>query len=312
MNDFTTPKDAYIADIKGLVQIELADSGAAPSTIKNGDRVPSGTVLTLNKGSEMSLAFDDGSQQRVALPLGEGEDGLVIDTIASEEQATAQFQVTNAATSGNELSDIEAIQALIASGDGDIDSPNTIAGGETGNEGTSTVTIARDGAELLAEAGVDSAPLEVALATVAEPETLDASTQPTLTQSDVNVVEEDTTASGNVLDNDSDLDDVLIIQSYTVLGDPNLYLSGQTATIEDGILTVNNDGSYTFIPADDWNGQLPVVNYLTNTNVTDTLSISVTPVNDVPFITIADTSVTEDVAVTATSTLSVTDALSMT
>ncbi len=177
MNNFTTTKDAYIADVKALVQIELADSGAAPSKMQNGDRIPSGSLLTLSKGSEMSFAFDDGSQQRVALPLGEGENVLIIETIASEEQAAAQSQVANAVTTGNDLSDIEAIQALIASGDGDIDTLNTIAGGETGNEGSSTVTIARDGAELLAEAGVDSASLEPILATVLEPETLDASPQ---------------------------------------------------------------------------------------------------------------------------------------
>ncbi|MFT6899741.1 MAG: hypothetical protein ACJA13_004182, partial [Paraglaciecola sp.] len=293
VNSFTTPKNAHVADVKGTVQADLAQQGS----LQSGDRIAPGTVLTLNKGSEISLSFDDGSQQRIALPLGEGQDLLTVEAITAEEQTAAQAQAANTATPDNVLADIDAIQALIESGE-DITTPDTAAGGETGNEGTSTVTIARDGEELLAQAGFDTQPLEIAQATTERPATQVASNQPPLTQSDVNVVAEDTTASGNVLDNDSDADNVLSVQSYTVAGDATVYLGGQSATVENGNLTVNTDGSYTFIPADDWNGELPVVSYLTNTNETDTLSISVTPVNDAPVAENDSFSVREGEAVT--------------
>ena len=39
-------------------------------------------------------------------------------------------------------------------------------------------------------------------------------------------------------------------------------------------------GSYTYTPAQDWNGALPVITYTTNTGATATLTINVTPVDD--------------------------------
>ena len=45
-------------------------------------------------------------------------------------------------------------------------------------------------------------------------------------------------------------------------GDPTVYTAGQTATIAGvGTLTINADGSYTFTPAANYNGAVPVATY---------------------------------------------------
>ena len=263
LNNFTTPKDAQIIAVKGSVQSELPGQ----TSLQNGGSIPLGTVLTLNKGSEISLSFDDGSQQRISLPLGEGESTLSFANIADEGQFINSPQLADAEASASDLSDIEAIQALIESSEDDIETPDTAAGGDN-NEGSSTVTIARDGEEVLAQAGVDSVALAQSQALVAEQLEAQLDPQPTLTQPDLNVSPEDSIAAGNVLDNDSDVDDALSIQSFTVEGDGTVYLAGQTAPVEDGTLTVNANGTYNFEPAADWNGEVPVVTYLTNTNAT--------------------------------------------
>ncbi|WP_394497178.1 Ig-like domain-containing protein [Shewanella sp. ENK2] len=101
---------------------------------------------------------------------------------------------------------------------------------------------------------------------------------PTEVVNDSIIIAEDTVAEGNVLDNDSDTDDALTVVSFEVNG--QTYSAGDSVTLDEGVLTLNEDGSYTFTPNTDWNGQVPVITYTTNTNVTATLTIEVTPVAD--------------------------------
>ena len=277
MQNFTTTKDAQIVDVSGLVQTESAQN----AVLQRGESIPSGTVLTFAEGSEITLIFEDGTEQTIT---GAPDETLAINDQTTQQTSAAaiteaQNATADAAIPTDVQADIEAIQGSIESGD-DIDLPDTAAGGLTGNEGTDFVTLDRDGNELLAGAGVDTAELDNPAAPTEDPELFARGSQPTLTQSDANVVEEDTTASGNVLDNDSDADDVLSVQSFTVAGDPARYLAGQTAIVEGGSLIVSQDGSYSFVPAENFNGDVPVVTYTTNTNASDTLSIIVTPVNE--------------------------------
>nr|WP_320406660.1 Ig-like domain-containing protein [Escherichia coli] len=98
---------------------------------------------------------------------------------------------------------------------------------------------------------------------------------------------EDTTLTNgeNLLTGASDLNgDALTVKSFTVGN--TTWAAGQTATLAGyGALTLNADGSYTFVPVADWNGNVPQVTYTitdgrTNGDVTSTLDISVTPVQD--------------------------------
>ncbi|MCF7505483.1 VWA domain-containing protein, partial [Vibrio sp. L3-7] len=107
----------------------------------------------------------------------------------------------------------------------------------------------------------------------------------TNTLPDTRTVDEDTSISGNVLTNDTDTDNTLSLQSIEVGG--TSYNVGDTITLTGGELTVEQDGSYSFVPSDHWSGNVPTVTYTTNTGVSDTLDITVSAVADAPRVTIA-------------------------
>jgi len=103
---------------------------------------------------------------------------------------------------------------------------------------------------------------------------------------DTTSVPEDTTATGNVLTNDHDVDgDPLHVTTFTI--GSSTYAAGATASIAGvGSLTLNADGSYRFVPVADWNGTVPTVTYALNDgniggDATSTLDITVTPVPDI-------------------------------
>jgi VCBS repeat-containing protein len=90
-------------------------------------------------------------------------------------------------------------------------------------------------------------------------------------------VSKDNPASGNVLTNDSDIDNTLSVTSFTVGGVS--HNAGDSVTVSGkGDLTVNADGSYTFTPLAGWSGVVPQVSYLTNTGSSSTLDIVVSAV----------------------------------
>ena len=65
---------------------------------------------------------------------------------------------------------------------------------------------------------------------------------------------EDSAATGNVLTNDTDVDNVLAnfaVTQFTVTGDATVYAAGATATIAGkGTLVVNANGTYVFTPVE--------------------------------------------------------------
>jgi VCBS repeat-containing protein len=117
--------------------------------------------------------------------------------------------------------------------------------------------------------------------------TINPINDPTITVADTGSTNEDTTltvdAAHGILSNDSDLDDVLTVDSFTIAGDATTYASGNTAVIAGvGTLTINSNGSYEFVPAANYNGAVPVATYTTNTGLTETLTITINPINDPP------------------------------
>ncbi|WP_409932496.1 cadherin domain-containing protein, partial [Vibrio harveyi] len=108
---------------------------------------------------------------------------------------------------------------------------------------------------------------------------------PTNTASDVVTTDEEQQLQGNVLLNDSDGDNVLLVDHITVNNTD--YAVGQTVSLSNGTLVVNQDGSYTFDPVKDWSGDVPTITYTTNTGATETLDIDVVAVADKPTISIS-------------------------
>ncbi|WP_146779153.1 Ig-like domain-containing protein [Vibrio tarriae] len=106
---------------------------------------------------------------------------------------------------------------------------------------------------------------------------------PTVTESDFVSGNEDQIISGNVLSNDSDLDDELRVSTISVNGQE--YSAGNAIELTEGKLTINANGSFTFEPTEHWSGKVPEIQYTTNTGKTDTLTIEVKAVADAPNVT---------------------------
>ncbi len=139
--------------------------------------------------------------------------------------------------------------------------------GYTGTVSTVTYTVS-DTAE------TDSADLVI---------TVRDNNPPTL-QDDTAVTPQGTTLNSGVpgvLGNDSDPDgDALVVTSFNVNG--NNYAAGTTVHLSEGDLTLNADGSYTFVPASGYVGLVPTVTYTASdgyTTGTAHLDITVDYVN---------------------------------
>ncbi|EMA3775304.1 Ig-like domain-containing protein [Vibrio cholerae] len=123
---------------------------------------------------------------------------------------------------------------------------------------------------------------------------------PTVTESDFVSGNEDQIISGNVLSNDSDLDDELRVSTISVNGQE--YSAGNAIELTEGKLTIDANGSFTFEPTEHWSGKVPEIQYTTNTGKTDTLTIEVKAVADAP-------NVTAVFGDTVTSNITISDAL---
>ena len=110
---------------------------------------------------------------------------------------------------------------------------------------------------------------------------------------------EDEVSVGNVLTNDTDIEnDSLSLTGFTIQGLAGTFSAGQTVTIPAvGTLIINTDGSYTFNPLAHFNGAVPTITYSIsdgNSTATSTLNLSVTAVNDVPIASPITLTVDED------------------
>ncbi|EJM38726.1 hypothetical protein PMI26_04617, partial [Pseudomonas sp. GM33] len=111
--------------------------------------------------------------------------------------------------------------------------------------------------------------------------TVTAVDDPSVLAADTQTIAEDTAAIGNVLSNDSDIDNALSVVTFTIDGVPGTFTAGQTATIANvGTLVIGANGAYTFTPDANYNGTVPTVSYTVTDGSTSTLNINVTPVDD--------------------------------
>ncbi|WP_035891238.1 VCBS domain-containing protein, partial [Legionella norrlandica] len=113
---------------------------------------------------------------------------------------------------------------------------------------------------------------------------------------DIQATNEDIPLSGNVLTNDSDVDNdraSLAVTQFIVNinGALRTYNPGEKAIITGiGELTINSDGAYTFIPEPNYNGDVPLITYTVsdgNDISTAILSIRVIPVIDTTTVTLS-------------------------
>ncbi|WP_351089791.1 cadherin-like domain-containing protein, partial [Shewanella sp. S1-49-MNA-CIBAN-0167] len=81
------------------------------------------------------------------------------------------------------------------------------------------------------------------------------------------------------------VDGPITVTTFTVAGDATVHTADGTDVVIAGVGTfsLDSDGVYTFTPASNYNGAVPVVTYTLTDGVstdTSTLSLTVTPVND--------------------------------
>ena len=128
---------------------------------------------------------------------------------------------------------------------------------------------------------------------------------------DSKTVAEGSTVTGNVLLNDSDIDNTLAVASFRVAGNQTTFNAGQVATLANqGTLLVQADGSYVFTPLTDFNGAVSQVTYTLNTGSSSSLGLSVTAVNDAPTgAVLIDGTVKQGQVLTASNTLADADGL---
>src|SRR5450830_1554627 len=184
------------------------------------------------------------------------------------------------------------------------------AGKSTGTVSVDTPANLADGKDLSISATITAASggnyENLAINPEAATTTVVAVDNPSVLVADTNTVAEEHAATGNVLSNDSDIDNVLTVATFTV--DGNTYAAGKVAFIEGvGSITIGTDGAYAFTPVKDFNGEVPQIGDTTNTGSSSTLDVTVTPVNDAPVAAVVEAGGAEDSAQGIAVKLSATD-----
>ncbi|CAH1545099.1 putative Serralysin [Vibrio rotiferianus] len=93
--------------------------------------------------------------------------------------------------------------------------------------------------------------------------------------------------SGNLLDNDGDT--IQSVSEFSIAGSNTVHSIGSRVAIEGGFITVQANGQFLFEAADNWNGNVPAITYVTDTGASARLNIEVEAV-DSPTVTDKDSS----------------------
>ncbi|NRD75738.1 tandem-95 repeat protein [Shewanella sp. VB17] len=264
MESIVTAQSGLVTLVKGKITMTL-DGVTKP--ISSGTQLPTATTLVIEDGAQIEILYADDSTYS----------NITSETLLDQDV----------------LDEIETLQTLIASGeDPTLDLPDTAAGQVNGNQGSSNIiSITRSANETLANAGFNTDGAQQTEFSLQSTNSAILADNPSIPTNDIDTINEDTVATGNVLTNDSDIDSDLSILSFSV--NNTIISAGNTAQIESGSLIINADGSYIFTPNNNWNGPLPLITYTTNTGASATLTINIIPVDD-PSILVNDTNITNE------------------
>ncbi|MEZ9597118.1 Ig-like domain-containing protein, partial [Shewanella sp. 10N.261.52.F9] len=266
----------------------------------NGDNYTAGSTVELDGGSlvineDGTYTFTpnenwNGSVPVISYSTNTGETATLTITVTEDATDLSNDSITVAedtVASGNVLSNDEAGNTSVVSftldtnGNGNQES---FTAGESVTLSGGILLIGTDGSYSFTpnENWNGSLPVITYTTNTGETATLNIEVtqvdDPSALVNDSQTIVEDTVANGNVLDNDSDIDNNLNVTSFEVEG--KTYTTGTTVDLEDGSIVINEDGSYTFTPNENWHGVVPVITYTTNTGETATLTLTVSPVND--------------------------------
>ncbi|MCL1101786.1 retention module-containing protein, partial [Shewanella saliphila] len=286
MESIKTSQNGILSASEGKVTMTINND---TTELQLGQMVPAGATVTSSDDINFVITFDDGTIFNSAeTPLDESIANAINDAEATPEQTVDQAT----------LDEIEALQDLIAAGEDPTEElPETAAGTPTANPGDfGYIAVSRDANETLASNGYDTTGALATPTAEIQEEGLGENDSPSVLVNDAITIAEDQVASGNVLSNDTDADTALTVISFEVEGET--YAAGTEVTLENGVLVLNADGSYTFTPNENWNGSVPVITYTTNTGITATLTIEVTPLDDASVLVNDSNIIVEDTVAT--------------
>jgi len=305
-NDTTVEaNETFNVNLAAPVNATIADSLGVGTIVDNEPKISIGNV-TVNEGAGTAT---------FVVSLSEATTGNVtVKYATSNGTATAGSDYTALASTTLTFAAGETYKTIVVN----IANDATIEPNETFNV---TLSSPSANATILTAVGVgtivdnDSPPPVAPLAAALVVAPASATTSPSSGFSDLNEVvkvNEDTTLKGSVLTGTSSASGTVTVSTFQVDGNTYVFKAGEIATMTGvGTLLIDADGSYTFTPAADYNGAVPVVTYTMtdgSNNDTSTLAISVTAVNDAP-VAVADTAFAQaDTPVTvAASTLLIND-----
>ncbi|WP_048308631.1 retention module-containing protein, partial [Halomonas sp. PR-M31] len=286
VTEFTIGDDTYqagqTAELEGIGSLVIESDGSYTFTpIENWNgQVPTVSYIVtdgeLTDTAELNLEVTPVNDAPVAqddTATGDEDAPLNGNVLANDSDVDGDsltvkdFTVDNTTYQAGETAELEGIGSLIIASDGRY----TFTPVENWNGQVPTISYTITDNEL-----TDTAELQLTVTVVNDAP---------VAQNDTATGDEDAIITGNVLANDSDIDgDALTVTEFTIGND--IYQAGETAELEGiGSLVIASDGSYTFTPVENWNGQVPTINYtVTDGELTDTaeLNLEVTAVNDAP------------------------------
>jgi hypothetical protein len=293
-----------------VASVQAPNSVSINALVNDSDPDGDPLVITsVTQGTHGSVILDAVTGQPVYTPFAgfNGTDAFtytVSDGRGGTAMATVTMTVTPANTPPVALNDLatartgRAVQIAVRSNDTDADNdPLTVTNVTQGTYGNVIIDTPSGNPvyqSTIGYIGSDSFTYTISdgrggqsTATVAVSVAADT---PSVLVADTASTDEDTNLPGNVLTNDSDADDVLQIVSFQI--GATTYPAATTASFAEGKFTLQPDGSYLFEPARNFYGSVPVIRYVTQTNASSTLTITVNPVNDPP-VAVDDYYVTE-------------------
>ncbi|WP_305405863.1 retention module-containing protein [Photobacterium leiognathi] len=276
MKVFATSLAGKVQNIHGRV---IINNNGAIETVVLGQFIPAGAVLQCDANATLTLTTDD--HRHIFF---DGQESHITPTVIDGRNT-----------------DVAAIQSLITSGDDPTKHAKaSAAGNPTHAGGFGYVTLQRNGDEVLAKTDFSTSGQHRDEHLNTELSDIEVHQTGLVIKGEIYTVPEDNKVVLNLLDNDTSVSgDPLSIHSIN--GTP-LTGSNQTIVIEHGHITITADGTITFIPEPNFNGDVNV-DYTVTDGTSEENSHStviVTPVNDAPvanpdsFTTDEDTSITVD------------------
>ncbi|MGY3921450.1 retention module-containing protein, partial [Aeromonas eucrenophila] len=277
-------KTVVVSSVEGNVQIQLADGSSRP--LQPGEILQPGAKLEIADNAKLMLApYDDKPDVAPDAPAPADTPAQGAPSSSAENK---DLPPEIAALQKSILEGVDPTKNFEASAAGGAPAAGGGGGGIGGVAGASGnggfVVIDRIGDATIATSGFDTNHDALAAQNLLQAEDLLLDNQLD-DQDESAITQENQAISGNLLTNSSNPDGPQDASIVSYSWGNNIGIPAGTATTLNGIgtLIINADGSYTFTPALNYTGPVPLANYIVtdgaDTNPS-TLTITITPVDE--------------------------------